>query len=261
MNRDRAAAGALSAHGVSFSAGSFPILHDVHCAAAPGQMVGVLGPNGSGKSTLLRVLTGLARPGSGSVTLDGADLRGLSRKQVARRVAFVQQEVATDQNPTVRDVIELGRVPYRSVFGGPGTDDDEVVARAAEKTSLTGRLDQRYATLSGGERQRVQIARALAQEPEILVLDEPTNHLDLRYQFALLRLVRSLGATVVAALHDMNLAAQFCDQLVVVDSGRVRATGTPAEVLRPELIGEVFGVRARVTEDADGLDIRFLPGC
>ncbi|WP_371204592.1 ABC transporter ATP-binding protein [Dietzia sp. UCD-THP] len=197
----------LEARGVSWSVRGRPILRDLSLAPEPGTMVGVLGPNGSGKSTLLRVMTGLLRPSTGRVLFDGTDIRKLPRRRVARHVAFVEQEVATDQNPTVRDVIELGRIPHRAAWSGPGTQDEEAVLRAAATTALTERLDQRYATLSGGERQRVQIARALAQEPDVLVLDEPTNHLDIRHQLDLLALVRGTGATVVAALHDLSLAA------------------------------------------------------
>lgn len=250
----------LEARGVSWSVRDRSIISGVSLAPMPGSMVGILGPNGSGKSTLLRVMTGLQRPDSGHVLLDGSDIRRMSRRQFSRRVALVEQDVSTDQNPTVRDVIELGRIPHRAAWAGPNPDDDEAVARAATTTSLTARLDQRYGTLSGGERQRVQIARALAQEPEVLVLDEPTNHLDIRHQLDLLALVRGTGATVIAALHDLNLAATYCDHLLVLADGEAVTSGPPAEVITEEMIRTVYGVSAQVTSDDRGVHVRYLAG-
>lgn len=248
----------LEARNVSWSARGRPIVTDVSLAPAPGSVVGVLGPNGSGKSTLLRLMAGLLQTTTGQVLLEGEDVRTLSRKQFSRRVALVEQEVSTDQNPTVRDVIELGRIPHRAAWSGPRPGDEAVVARVASTAGLAERIHQRYRTLSGGERQRVQIARALAQEPEVLILDEPTNHLDVRHQLDLLALVRGTGATVIAALHDLNLAAMFCDRLVVLSGGRVIGDGSPAEVLTPELIDAVYGVRAAVTVDDGGLHVRYI---
>lgn len=250
----------LEARDVSWSVRGRSIITDLSLAPAPGTMVGVLGPNGSGKSTLLRVMTGLQRPDTGRVLLDGTDIRRMSRRRFSRRVALVEQEVSTDQNPTVRDVIELGRIPHRAAWSGPRPGDDEAVARAATTTSLTDRLDQRYGTLSGGERQRVQIARALAQEPEVLVLDEPTNHLDIRHQLDLLALVRGTGATVIAALHDLNLAAAYCDHLLVLTDGRAVTSGPPSEVISEEMIRSVYGVGARVCHDEGGVHVRYLAG-
>ncbi|GAA1746856.1 iron complex transport system ATP-binding protein [Dietzia kunjamensis subsp. schimae] len=253
-----AAPSTLEARCVSWSVRGRTILDDVTVAPAPGTMVGVLGPNGSGKSTLLRILTGLLRPDTGSVHLDGTDIRSIPRKRLSRRVALVAQEATTDQNPTVREVIELGRIPHRAAWSGPGPGDDGVVRRAAATTGLGDRLDQRYATLSGGERQRVQIARALAQEPGVLVLDEPTNHLDIRHQLDLLALVRATDTTVIAALHDLTLAATFCDHLIVLSGGRLVTGGAPHEVLTADLIREVYGVEAEVTHDGRGAHVRYL---
>ena len=247
----------LDADGVTWSVRGRTIVRGVDLAAVPGEMTGILGPNGSGKSTLLRVLTGLVRPDDGVVRLDGEDIRGIPRRRFARRVAFVEQSVVTDQNPTVREVIELGRIPHRAAWAGP-RDDDDAVTRAAATTGLGSRLDQRYGTLSGGERQRVQIARALAQEPAVLVLDEPTNHLDIRHQLDLLRLVRGTGATVITALHDLNLAAAYCDRLVILESGTLVASGAPHEVLTEELIRRVYGVHAEVSRDDRGVHIRYV---
>lgn len=245
---------------VSWSAGHVLIVDRVEIDAPSGTTVGLLGPNGSGKSSLMRVLAGLRAPSAGRVFLDGEDLAGLPRRGVALSVALVEQDVSTDQDPLVRDVIDLGRIPHRRPWAAMTALDREAVERAAAITHVDDLLERRYATLSGGERQRVQLARALAQEPSILLLDEPTNHLDVRHQLELLRLVHGTPVTVVMALHDLNLAAAFCDSLVVLESGRVVASGTPEDVLRPELIESVYGVPARVGRDADGLHVRFLTG-
>nr|WP_246852295.1 ABC transporter ATP-binding protein [Patulibacter sp. SYSU D01012] len=229
---------------------------------APGATVGLLGPNGSGKSSLLRLLSGVRRPTAGRVLLDGRDVQGLRRREIARRVAVVEQHATTEVDLTVREVVRLGRIPHRAAWDGESEDDRAAIALAVERTGLRDRLDQRWHTLSGGERQRVQIARALAQEPRELLLDEPTNHLDVRHQLDLLALVARLPVTSVVALHDLNLAAMFCDRLVVLADGRVVAAGTPTEVLTPELIADVYAVRAVVTPDGPGgtPSVRYVPG-
>ncbi|MGV0838019.1 ABC transporter ATP-binding protein [Mycolicibacterium thermoresistibile] len=243
---------------VSWSVRGKLIVDRVSLDVAPGATVGLLGPNGSGKSTLLRMLAGIRRPTCGVVRLDEQDLTTLARRRVARRVAVVEQESTTDSDPRVRDVIALGRIPHRRPWAALGEHDTRVVARAAAATDVADRLDQPYATLSGGERQRVQLARAFAQEPEVLLLDEPTNHLDVRHQLDLLRLIRDADVTSVIALHDLNLAAGFCDALVVLSGGRVVAAGAPEAVLTAELVEQVYGVRARIGRDGTGLYVRFL---
>lgn len=248
----------LSARNLVWKAGSKTIVDDVSLELSPGKVLGVLGPNGSGKSSLLRLITGLTAPSSGTVEIDGKPLSSLSRKVLARRLAFVEQEVSTDENPSAREVIELGRIPHRGRWAGLSAVDLEVVERAARHTNLADKLDQSFSTMSGGERQRLQIARALAQEPTTLVLDEPTNHLDIHHQLEVLRLVRSTGAAVCTALHDLNLAASYCDEILVLAGGRMVASGTPGDVLTEELIESVYRVRSQVVHDDDGLFIRFL---
>lgn len=232
------------------------VLDGVTVDPAPGSTVGLLGPNGSGKSSLLRLLAGIDRPDSGVVQLDGRDLHRMSRRAVARRVAMVGQHAETDLDIAVRDVVRLGRIPHSSVFGGGG-DDTAAVAAALSATGLDGMADRLWHTLSGGERQRVQIARALAQEPSELLLDEPTNHLDIAHQLEILALIRTLDVTAVVALHDLNLAAMFCDHVVMLSAGRVVATGSPVEVLTEELVADVYGVQCRITVDDAGPYVRF----
>lgn len=235
------------------------VLDGVTVDPAPGSTVGLLGPNGSGKSSLLRLLAGIDRPDSGVVQLDGRDLHRMSRRAVARRVAMVGQHAETDLDIAVRDVVRLGRIPHSSVFGGGG-DDTAAVAVALSATGLDGMADRLWHTLSGGERQRVQIARALAQEPSELLLDEPTNHLDIAHQLEILALIRTLDVTAVVALHDLNLAAMFCDHVVMLSAGRVVAAGSPVEVLTEELVADVYGVRCRITVDDAGPYVRFVGG-
>jgi iron complex transport system ATP-binding protein len=245
----------LEAQRVSWRRGGTLVLDGVTLRPAPGATIGLLGPNGSGKSSLLRLLQGMARPDSGTIMLDGTELARLHRREVARSVASVTQHADTDVDIVVRDVVRLGRTPHRSGFGsvvgGELARDARVIAEALEHVGLTAKADHLWHTLSGGERQRAHIARALAQEPRELLLDEPTNHLDIRHQLELLELVAALPVTAIVALHDLNLAAMFCDTVVVLRQGQVVAAGPPAEVLTSELIAEVYGVRAHVTHDED----------
>ncbi|OON78090.1 histidinol phosphatase [Streptomyces tsukubensis] len=252
----------MSGERVSRTAGGSLILDGVTLTPRPGATVGLLGPNGSGKSTLLRLLGGVLAPSSGVVRLDGRPLPEIGRRDLARRVAVVDQHSDTQVELTVRDVVRLGRIPHRRAWAPASVTDDEAVRDALARAGLTERAGQSWHTLSGGERQRVQIARALAQEPRELLLDEPTNHLDIQHQLELLSLITELPVTSVVALHDLNLAAMFCDQLVVLSAGRVVAAGAPQEVLTRRLIAEVYRVRAEVTRaEPDGHPtIRFLRG-
>ncbi|GAB2811390.1 ABC transporter ATP-binding protein [Streptomyces daliensis] len=251
----------LRARDVAWRADGKLILEGVSLSPRPGETVGLLGPNGSGKSTLLRLLAGIRAASSGVITLDEVPLPRLSRKDVARRVAVVEQHAETGVDLTVGDVVRLGRIPHRGPWSGSTAADEAAVRSAVEHTRLEDKLGQSWHTLSGGERQRVQIARALAQEPGELLLDEPTNHLDIQHQLELLELVVRTPVTSVIALHDLNLAAMYCDHLVVLRRGHVVAAGTPSQVLTEELIADVYGVRAVVTADAGQgrPSVRFLP--
>ncbi|MFI6206231.1 ABC transporter ATP-binding protein [Streptomyces sp. NPDC051041] len=251
---------ALAADRVTRTLDGRLILDGVSLTPRPGSVTGLLGPNGSGKSTLLRLLSGVLAPASGVVTLDGRPLGDWGRRAVARRVAVVEQHADTLVELTVLDVVRLGRVPHRRVWAPATAADEEVVRTALERTGLADRAHQPWHTLSGGERQRVQIARALAQEPRELLLDEPTNHLDIQHQLDLLNLIAELPVTSVVALHDLNLAAMYCDQVVVLRDGRVVTAGSPGDTLTESLIADVYGVRATVTRPGPGdrPHIRFL---
>ncbi|MFS8103231.1 ABC transporter ATP-binding protein [Lentzea alba] len=207
---------------------------------AENEVVGIVGPNGSGKSTTLRCVYRALKPAAGTVLLDGSDVH--KRQHVARDLAALTQESQVEFDFTVTEVVEMGRLPHDR----DPARDRRVVTEALATVDVAHLADRSFLSLSGGERQRVLIARALAQEPRVLVLDEPTNHLDIRHQLDVLGLTRELGVTVLTVLHDLNLAASYCDRLYVLDEGRLVTSGTPAEVLEPSLIAKVFHVTAHV---------------
>jgi len=220
-------------------------LADVSVEIAPGEIVGVIGPNSSGKTTLIRLLTRVLEPASGEIRLEGAPVRSLSRTELARRVAVVPQGILPEFPFTVGELVLMGRYPHDPSRYFESPRDRAVAREAMEATSVLELADMPLEHLSGGERQRAVIARALAQEPRLLVLDEPTAHLDLRYQVeaaALLRrLNRERGTTVLLVSHDLNLAAEVCDRLLLLNEGRVAALGAPEAVLDEALLASVFG--------------------
>ncbi|MEU0313970.1 ABC transporter ATP-binding protein [Nocardioides sp. NPDC006273] len=279
----------IEAGGLSWTYGTTTILEDVDVASHEGRVLGLIGPNGSGKTTLLRLLYGALR-GSGTVEIDGDELTGLPAKEVARRLAVVVQESGTaDPNfsgaLTAGEMVLLGRTPHLSAFARAGGHDLEIAAECLERVGGTHLGPRSFAALSGGERQRVLIARALAQEATHLLLDEPTNHLDIRYQHEILALVRKLraprgyslarhertskladrprsgrlGTTAIVVLHDLNLAARYCDDLVLLDRRGVAARGTVDEVLRPEILEPVYGIGVERLELREEIHLLFHP--
>ncbi|MGQ0772806.1 MAG: ABC transporter ATP-binding protein [Pseudonocardiales bacterium] len=242
----------LEVRGLRWGPAGRDVLRGVDVAVAPGEVVGLLGPNGSGKSSLLRCIYRRYRPTGGTVLLDNADIWGQRARMVAQAVAAVTQDAPPDLEHTVADLVALGRIPHQSTLGGATEQDREIVADALHRCSLLQLIHQSVATLSGGERQRAHLARALAQQPRLLLLDEPTNHLDLAHQIAVLDLVTGLGITVLAALHDIELAAAYCDRLVVLHHGQAAADGPPTTVVTDDLMREVYRIDARVHTDDEG---------
>ncbi|MGV4926285.1 ABC transporter ATP-binding protein [Streptomyces sp. BHT-5-2] len=224
------------------------VVAGAHLVAAEGEITGLVGPNGSGKSTLLRTVYRHLKPTAGRVLLAGTDLRELSAVQSARHVAALPQERGSDFELAVREVVAMGRTPYKRAFAGDDASDRDIVARALADVGMAAAAGRRFTALSGGERQRVLLARAFAQDPDVLVLDEPTNHLDIRHQVELLALLRAQRRTTLVSLHDLNAAAAVCDRLHVLHAGAVVASGPPRDVLTPALLAEVFGVRAAVVD-------------
>ena len=237
----------LSMHEVGVTIDGYDLIEGVCLDAGAGEFIGLVGPNGGGKSTALKTIYRVLRPDHGAVRVGGDDVHhDLAALAVARRVASVPQDSGHSFDFTVEEFVAIGRSPHRRAWSLSGPDDGERVTRALAGVGMPGHQHRTVSTLSGGERQRVLLARALVQEPKLLVLDEPTNHLDIATQLGLLDLVASLGVTVVAALHDLNLAAAYCDRLCVLADGKVVASGPVDEVLTPELLADTFGVRAHV---------------
>ena len=242
----------LATREVRWGAGGRMIVDGVTLEAKPGRVLGLIGPNGSGKSSLLRLLCRLRNVASGVIMLDGRDIAVVGRRELARRLAFVEQQATTEVQLSVCAVVRLGRTPHRAALASWSEADEHAVEQALERVGLGERHEQHWSTLSGGERQRVHIARALAQEPSELILDEPTNHLDIQHQLAILSLIRRLGVTCIVALHDLNLAAMFCDEIALLQGGKLRAAGAPEAVLTEETIREAFGVEVSIRTGASG---------
>ncbi len=252
---------ALNVEEVSWTVDDRTIVNRVALAIAPNEFVGIVGPNGSGKSSLLRMIYRVLRPTSGIVRLDGEDVWQMPARSAARRMAVVGQEGHGEFDFSVREIVMMGRSPHKAMFERDNNSDGSIVDQALALVQMTTFADRAFATLSGGEKQRVLLARALAQQPKFLILDEPTNHLDVHYQLELLSLVRDLKVTTLAALHDLNLAAQYCDRIFMLEAGRIVASGTPREVFEPARIAAVYRVQADVIHHprTGHLMITFLP--
>ncbi len=242
---------AVALSGVSWGPKGRPdVLADISFAVPQGQIMAICGANGAGKSSLLRLIYRHQAPRRGTVTLMGRDLWAMGATEAARQLAAVLQEHPTDFALTVRQIVALGRLPHRGGWGAglsaAGAEDATIIAAALMRMDLTGMADRAFGTLSGGERQRVMVARALAQQPRVIVLDEPTNHLDIRHQLELLALLKSLGLTVIATLHDLTLAAEFAERVMILREGRILADGPPDEALSETTLADAFHVKARI---------------
>ncbi|WP_020389809.1 ABC transporter ATP-binding protein [Kribbella catacumbae] len=236
----------VEAREVVVSLSGRPVLTGVDLEVRSGEVLGLLGPNGSGKSTLLRTVYRAIRPHGGAVEVGGLDVWSSTTREVARRCAVLTQDHATEVELSVLDLVLLGRIPHRTLIRRSDRDDEALARDCLDRVDAAHLTDRMLPTLSGGERQRVLLARALAQQPKVLLLDEPTNHLDISHQLELLSLVRRLGVTAVIALHDLTLAAAYCDRLALLDLGQLVAVGPPDEVLTPERVRDVYGVACDV---------------
>lgn len=240
---------------VRFAYEATPVIDDVSFSVDPGEILGVIGPNSVGKTTLLRLLSNVLVPRSGTIRLAGRDLAGLKRFEVARMLAVVPQDVVLAFPFMVREFVLMGRYPHSRGHFFEGPDDLIAADEALRSAGVVGLADKPVHALSGGERQRVLVARALAQRPRLLLMDEPSAHLDLHHQVELARLIRRLnreeGTTVVLVSHDLNLAAELCDRLLLLARGRVARLGKPEEVLETALIEEVFGCRVWIERNLE----------
>jgi len=226
------------------------VLHNINLSVKAGEMVGLLGPNGSGKTTLIKLASGVLKPDQGEIKLGGSSLNQMSRKSIARSIAVVPQQFNIPFAFTTAEVVMLGRTPFLRAFAEESKIDKQLVSSALELVGISELKERRFDELSGGERQNVILAMALAQQPKLLLLDEPTVHLDITHQVEILELVRRLnverGLTVIAAMHDLNLASLYFDRLVLLKEGRVSADGTPTQVLTEARIREVFSASVKV---------------
>lgn len=233
---------------LSFTYGQQPVISDVSFNVAAGEILGIIGPNGSGKSTLIKLISKVLVPQAGRIRINGEDIRSWSRRRLARTVAVVPQETQIQFAFTVEEIVEMGRAPYLGRLQVGRDRDREIVNEAMRATDILQLADRYVTELSGGERQRVIVARALAQEPQVLLLDEATSALDINHEVEMFELVRALTErerlATVAVLHDLNLAAQYCDRLLLLSQGRVKAIGRPEVVLTAENIATVYGTEA-----------------
>jgi len=230
----------LQVHNLHWSAGDTPILRDIHFDIPEGAFVGLIGPNGAGKSSLMRCLYGVNKPQLGSMVLQGQNLTELSAREQAKKVAVILQEHSNQMGLTAWDVVAQGLTPHKGLFEWTTKKDLDRVSSAIVKMDLSALSKQPFEQLSGGEKQRVMLARAHVQDPQLLIMDEPTNHLDVHYQIEMLNMVKNMGISVLASIHDLNLAAAFCDYILVIDHGKIIKQGLTEDVLSEELISNVF---------------------
>ncbi|MBH3115092.1 ABC transporter ATP-binding protein [Serratia marcescens] len=249
MTIEKARSG-LCAEAVSWRAGERTVLENLDFCALPGEITGVLGVNGSGKSTLLKLLAGLQPAAGGRVWLAGRQITAFSGRERARRIAFLEQSAPGAFALPVKEAVLLGRLAHIGRWRGFGPEDRRLAGQAMEQVGISHLADRDWQRLSGGERQRVHLARALAQQTPWLLLDEPANHLDIAHQQQFMALLRRLKLSVVVTLHDLNLAACYCDRVALLQRGRVCAAGTPRQALTPEHIRAVYGVEARLAAPA-----------
>ena len=251
----------LQAQNLSYSYRERKALENVSLEVYDGEFVGLIGPNGSGKSTLLKLIYRALRPESGSISLDGENLLKMPYKKSAVKMAVVGQENDISFDFTVEDMVAMGRTPHKKLFETDTAEDRRIVHHALEHLGIQNLAARDYRRLSGGEKQRVLLSRAIAQESDFLILDEPTNHLDISYQIQMFDFIRRLNVTVLSAIHDLNMAALYCDRLYAVEKGHIVLEGTPEEVLTEENIRRLYGVECSVSRHpvTGKLSIAFIP--
>ncbi len=250
---------AFEVENLNWQVSGTPILKSLNFSVCPGEFVGIIGPNGAGKSSLLRCLYKKITDFDGSILYFNKAIHSINQNEFAKTCAVVLQEPPSDFTFLVSDVIAMGLIPHQSLLSLTSKQELKKIESAAEKVDIAHKLNQEFTSLSGGEKQRVMIARAIVQQPKILLMDEPTNHLDIKHQIEVLHLAKSMGITVMVSIHDLNLAAAFCDRLLLLNEGELIANGSPQDVLSQTNLYEVFGVNAQIDQApfADNLRITF----
>ncbi len=251
----------LSIEKITYSINSKLIVDGVDLGVEEGTFVGLVGPNGCGKSTLLKNIYKVYTPDSGKVYIDGKDMSELSSRETALEMSVMQQENVVEFDMSVYDMVMLGRFAHQKMFGNDMARERQIVADAIDEVGLSGYEQRSFLSLSGGEKQRTLVARALVQQAQLIILDEPTNHLDIGYQYQIMTILKNQGLTVFSSIHDLNIAACYCDKIVLMKAGKIVDIGTPWEVLIPERIKELFGVDAQITvnEVTNRPNIMFTP--
>ncbi|WP_068546581.1 ABC transporter ATP-binding protein [Thalassotalea crassostreae] len=239
----------LKAQQLSWKVADKTIISDIGFDLSKGETVAIVGPNGAGKTSLLKCLYGEYQNFSGTVYLKGKSLKSIHARDIAKQIAVVSQTTSSVFNLTVIDIVRMGLIPYKSFFESDTNADLEIIKNALSKVDLLDKKNQSFSTLSGGEQQRVLIARAVVQTADILIMDEPTNHLDIYYQHQILKLAKSLNITLLLTIHDLNLAAEYCDRLVLMNQGKVVANASPERVLTAQTLKEVFALDCAVDKN------------
>lgn len=250
----------IEANNVSWGIKNNAILKHINLHIQRGKFVGLIGPNGAGKSSLLRCLYRFNQPDSGEVKFNTVNIWQLKSDEYAKQVAVVLQESPSQFDLSLFDVVALGLTPHKTLFSSTTQADRKKIIEAINRVGLKSHSEQLFESLSGGEKQRALIARAIVQQPQLLIMDEPTSHLDVKYQIQVMELAKSLGVTVFASFHDLNLAAAMCDELVVIKNGKIISQGTPVEIINETMLSSVFGVCAQVTRHPQSSSVAsFIP--
>lgn len=238
------------------------VIQDINMKIDKGEFVGIIGGNGSGKSTILKCIYGALKPRKGVIYIDNTDIMSMSSVDIARKIAVVSQENDMNFDFSVEEMVLMGRIPHKTFFQADTNEDIKITIEALQKTGMYPLKDRSFKSLSGGEKQRVIIARAIAQQADLMILDEPTNHLDICYQLQIFETVKSLGITVLAAIHDLNLASLYCDRIYALKNGNIFARGTPEEILTVQFIRELFGVECEIgiSKHTGKTVISYIPG-
>ena len=247
----------ICATDIKMEIGNNQILKGVSIDSKSREFIGIIGPNGSGKSTLLKCIYRTLKPNNGCIMLGRQDISKMSVKESAKKLAVVAQHNYYNFDFSVGEVVLMGRSPHKKSLEPDNSEDYDIVNESLEKVGMLGFKNRSFSTLSGGEQQRVILARALAQQTPCLILDEPTNHLDIKYQLSLLNIVKSLNLTVISAIHDLNIAAMYCDRLFVMKNGQIVGSGIPQEVLTKEFIKEIYDIDVEIVYDSKG-DLHIL---
>lgn len=255
--------GIIDVRDLSYYIGEARICKNINIGFSENKFTGIIGPNGSGKSTLLKQIYRVLEPSLGTIYLKNIDINRIKPKEFAKMLAVLPQENNSDFDYTVSDVILMGRFPYHNIFTSNSlyAEDYKLLNECINLVGLANSEKRIFRTLSGGEKQRVLLARALITKSNILILDEITNHLDIGYQYKILEILRKLDLTIIAAIHDLNLAIKFCDEIVLINEGEIIATGSPKEIITEKILKDVFKIKAQIIINEENIVVNYISSC